>query len=50
MTTPSQTLNYYYGYLWWLNGQSSYRLPGSQINFPGSLTPFRPGRYNCRLG
>ena len=29
MTTPSQTLNRCYSYLWWLNGQSSYPVPGS---------------------
>lgn len=28
MTTSSQTLNPSYGYLWWLNGQSSILLPG----------------------
>lgn len=38
----SQTLNPSYGYLWWLNGKSSYKVPGSQINFPGPLFPDAP--------
>jgi CubicO group peptidase (beta-lactamase class C family) len=50
MTTPSQTLNRSYGYLWWLNGQSSYRLPGSQINFPGPLVPAAPADMIAALG
>ena len=33
----SQNLNESYGYMWWLNGKSSYRLPQSQIQFPGEL-------------
>ncbi|MBF9223188.1 serine hydrolase [Hymenobacter ruricola] len=50
MTTPSQTLNRSYGYLWWLNGQPSYRLPGSQINFPGAFTPAAPADMIAALG
>ena len=50
MTTPNQTLNRCYGCLWWLNGQSSYRLPGSQINFPSSLTPSAPADIIAALG
>ncbi|MDO7849640.1 serine hydrolase [Hymenobacter sp. M29] len=50
MTTPSQTLNRSYGYLWWLNGQSSYRLPQSQINFPGPLIPAAPADLIAALG
>ena len=38
-TTTSQSLNQSYGYLWWLNGKSSYRLPGVQFQFQGSLIP-----------
>lgn len=38
----SQNLNPSYGYLWWLNGKSSYKVPGSQINFPGPLIPDAP--------
>ncbi len=50
MTTPSQTLNRSYGYLWWLNGQSSYRLPGSQVNFPGAVIPSAPADMIAALG
>ena len=41
MTTPSQTLNRSYGYLWWLNGQNSYRLPQFAGQLP-RLRSFRP--------
>ena len=51
MTTPSQTLNRSYGYLWWLNGQSSYRLPGPQQTvFPGPLIPSAPADLIAALG
>ncbi|WP_210520734.1 serine hydrolase [Hymenobacter terricola] len=50
MTTPSQTINRSYGYLWWLNGQSSYRLPGSQFNFPGAVIPSAPADMIAALG
>lgn len=36
MRSPSQDLNPSYGYLWWLNGQSGYMLPGLQFRFNGS--------------
>ena len=39
MITSSQEINKSYGYLWWLNGQESYRLPGSTFTFSGSLIP-----------
>jgi hypothetical protein len=50
MTTPSQTLNRSYGYLWWLNGQPSYKLPGSQITLPGPLIPSAPADLIAALG
>jgi len=51
MTTPSQTLNRSYGYLWWLNGQSSYMLPGpQQAVFPGFFTPAAPADMFAALG
>ncbi|MBK6945843.1 MAG: hypothetical protein IPH21_14410 [Flavobacteriales bacterium] len=34
MTTPSQTINNSYGYLWWLNGQTSYHLLDHKLNSP----------------
>lgn len=42
MITPSQTLNPAYGYLWWLNGQDSYILPGIQFVIPGPIMPNAP--------
>ncbi|GAA4359649.1 serine hydrolase [Hymenobacter saemangeumensis] len=51
MTMPSQTMNRSYGYLWWLNGQSSYMLPGPQQTvFPGSLIPAAPADLIAALG
>lgn len=50
MTTPSQTLNESYGYLWWLNGQPSYMLPGLQFVFPGPAMPDAPADMICGLG
>jgi len=42
MTSPSQPLNESYGYLWWLNGQQSYMLPGLQHTFQGMYCPNAP--------
>ncbi|MCB0633618.1 MAG: serine hydrolase domain-containing protein [Saprospiraceae bacterium] len=42
MTHPSQDINESYGYLWWLNGQGSYMLPGIQLELPGSIIPAAP--------
>lgn len=50
MTTPSQGLNESYGYLWWLNGQSSFMLPGLQFVFPGPAMPDAPADMICGLG
>jgi CubicO group peptidase (beta-lactamase class C family) len=50
MTTPSQALNRSYGYLWWLNGQASYKLPGAQLTLPGPLIPSAPADLIAALG
>ncbi|MEP7197738.1 MAG: serine hydrolase [Saprospiraceae bacterium] len=50
MTHSSQNINPAYGYLWWLNGSSTYRIPGSQINFPGPLNPHAASDLICALG
>lgn len=42
MVSPSQGLNEAYGYLWWLNGQDSYMVPGLQLVLPGMLIPNEP--------
>ncbi|MGI9158752.1 MAG: serine hydrolase domain-containing protein, partial [Saprospiraceae bacterium] len=39
MTHPSQDLNKSYGYLWWLNGQTTFMLPDVPFVFPGKLIP-----------
>ncbi|MDO1501151.1 serine hydrolase [Winogradskyella maritima] len=49
-TNTSQNLNKSYGYLWWLNGKSSYRLPQSQFEFTGSLIPSAPDDMYAALG
>ncbi|MBC2846024.1 serine hydrolase domain-containing protein [Winogradskyella flava] len=49
-TNTSQNLNESYGYMWWLNGKSSYRLPQTQIQFNGSLVPNAPIDMYCALG
>ncbi|MFT5915084.1 MAG: CubicO group peptidase (beta-lactamase class C family), partial [Bacteroidia bacterium] len=50
MTTSSQTLNLSYGYLWWLNGNSSHVLPGLPISFEGSIIPTAPADMFAALG
>ncbi|MGC1516710.1 MAG: serine hydrolase [Maribacter sp.] len=49
-TNTSQNINEAYGYLWWLNGKSSYRLPGSQLEFDGDLIPNAPSDTFAALG
>lgn len=50
MTNTSQNLNKSYGYLWWLNGKSSYMLPTTQFIFPGSIAPYAPADMVAALG
>jgi CubicO group peptidase (beta-lactamase class C family) len=50
MITPSQDINDSYGYLWWLNGQSSYMLPGVQFQFPGYMNPNAPADVIAAMG
>ena len=49
-TTTSQNINLGYGYLWWLNGKSSYHLPQSQLTFQGSIIPSGPTDMFMALG
>ena len=49
-TSTSQSINQSYGYLWWLNGKSSYHLPQSQFQFPGSIVPSGPDDMFMALG
>ena len=50
MLNSSQSLNPSYGYLWWLNGKSSFMLPGSQTSFPGWLLPEAPADLVSGVG
>jgi CubicO group peptidase (beta-lactamase class C family) len=50
MITPSQNLNNAYGYLWWLNGQSSYMIPQAQIVIPGMMFPNAPSDVYAAMG
>lgn len=49
-TTTSQNINKSYGFLWWINGQKSYHLPQSQIEFQGSIIPSGPKDMFMALG
>jgi CubicO group peptidase (beta-lactamase class C family) len=48
--TSSQSTNPAYGYLWWLNGQSGFRLPGAAVTRPGTLIPGAPPDLVGALG
>lgn len=50
MINTSQNLNRSYGYLWWLNGKSSFMVPTSQIVFPGSYAPDAPTDMYAAIG
>jgi CubicO group peptidase (beta-lactamase class C family) len=50
MITPSQGLNEAYGYLWWLNGTSTYMLPQTQFVFTGPALPNAPLDTYMALG
>jgi CubicO group peptidase (beta-lactamase class C family) len=48
--TTSQNINPSYGYLWWLNGKSSYMVPGSQTVYPTTLVPSAPTDMYAAMG
>lgn len=50
MSKTSQELNLSYGYLTWLNGKSSFMLPGSQSTIPGSMIPQAPADMYQAMG
>lgn len=50
MVNTSQPLNQSYGYLWWLNGKSSFMVPGLQVVFPGWWSPDAPQDMIAALG
>lgn len=50
MTSTSQNLNEAYGYLWWLNGKESFKLPATTATFQGKLIPNAPDDLFAGLG
>jgi len=50
MTNSSQSLNPAYGYLWWLNGKPTFKLPSLQIDFPGPIMPNAPLETIAAIG
>lgn len=50
MIHPSQSLNPSYGYLFWLNGQSKYMLPYSQLQLMGPAFPEAPKDMYAAMG
>jgi len=50
MVNTSQLLNHSYGYLWWLNGKTSFMIPQLQVVFPYMLNQSAPEDMICALG
>ncbi|MEZ5039308.1 MAG: serine hydrolase [Saprospiraceae bacterium] len=50
MISSSQQENPSYGYLWWLNGQSAFQLPGIQLKINRYLIPEAPADLFAALG
>ncbi len=50
MTSTSQRFNRSYGYLWWLNGKKSHRLPGLENEIYRTLIPEAPNDLIAGLG
>ncbi len=50
MMNSSQSLNPAYGHLTWLNGKGTFKVPGLQTSFPGSMTPFAPADMFAAMG
>lgn len=50
MISTSQSFNEAYGYLWWLNGKSSFMNPGLQLVLNGPLIPNAPSDLYAALG
>jgi CubicO group peptidase (beta-lactamase class C family) len=50
MVNTSQSLNESYGYLWWLNGKSSFMVPTIPFTFPGSICPNAPNDMFSGIG
>lgn len=50
MVNTSQDMNESYGYLWWLNGKSSFMIPQTQFVFNGSMQPNAPNDMIAAIG
>ena len=50
LTAPSTALNPSYGWLWWLNGGPTHRMPSSQVVFNGPMVPAAPPDLRMALG
>lgn len=48
--STSQNINPSYGYLWWLNGKTSYMIPGEQTVYQGHLVPNAPSDMYAAMG
>lgn len=48
--TTSQNINPSYGYLWWLNGKTSYMVPGGQTVYTGTLVSNAPADMYAAMG
>lgn len=48
--TTSQSINPSYGYLWWLNGKTSYMIPGGQTVYTGTLVSNAPADMYAAMG
>ena len=48
--STSQSINPAYGYLWWLNGKTSYMVPGGQTVYQGLLVPSAPTDMYAAMG
>jgi CubicO group peptidase (beta-lactamase class C family) len=48
--STSQNINPSYGYLWWLNGKTSFMIPGEQTVYQGYLVPNAPADMYAAMG
>ncbi len=48
--SPSQNINPSYGYLWWLNGKTSFMMPSKQTIYQGFLVPNAPADMYTAMG
>jgi CubicO group peptidase (beta-lactamase class C family) len=48
--STSQSINPSYGYLWWLNGKTSFMIPNEQTVYQGFLVPNAPADMYAAMG